>query len=62
MGWPLGTAILEGSESLESLEGGSQSGEIDPRPASGQQERLENVVNQSVWVTDPGRVKTGAGR
>ena len=33
-GWdgPLGTAILDGSESLESLEAGSPPGEIDPRP------------------------------
>ena len=63
-GWDgqLGTAILDGSESLASLEGRVASGEIDPRPVSGQQERLENVVNQSVWVADPGRVKTGAGR
>ncbi len=63
-GWDgqLGTAILEGSESLASLEGRVASGEIDPRPVSGQQERLENIVNQSAWATDPGRVKTGAGR
>jgi xylose isomerase len=63
-GWDgsLGTAILDGSESLASLEGRVASGEIDPRPVSGQQEFLENVVNRSVWATDPTRAKTGAGR
>ncbi len=63
-GWDetLGTAILEGTESLESLGARVAAGEIDPRPVSGQQERLENIVNRSIWATDPARVKTGAGR
>ncbi len=63
-GWDesLGRAILDGSESLESLEAKVASGEIDPRPKSGQQELLENVVNQSVWSADRGRVTADAGR
>jgi hypothetical protein len=27
-------------------------GEIDPRPVSGRQELLENVVNQHIWSAD----------
>jgi xylose isomerase len=46
----LGTAILGGGESLESLEGRVAAGAIDPRPVSGQQELLENVVNQRIWA------------
>jgi hypothetical protein len=38
------------------------SGEIDPRPVSGHQEALENVVNRSIWSTDPSRVTSAAGR
>jgi xylose isomerase len=50
-GWSdaLGTAILEGSESLATLEARVAAGEIDPRPVSGHQEMLENVVNRHVW-------------
>jgi xylose isomerase len=53
-GWdgPLGTAILDGSESLESLAGRVAAGEIDPHPVSGGQERLENLVNQSIWSVE----------
>jgi hypothetical protein len=29
---------------------------------SGGQERLENLVNRSIWATDPSRAKAGAGR
>jgi len=63
-GWDeaLGRAILDGSESLESLEAKVASGEIDPRPVSGRQEMLENVVNQSVWAADRDRVTADAGR
>jgi xylose isomerase len=63
-GWdgPLGTAILGGRESLESLEAKVATREIDPHPVSGHQEELENVVNQSVWATDASRVTTPAGR
>ncbi len=50
-GWDgtLGQAILNGGESLESLEAKVASGEIDPSPVSGGQESLENVVNQRIW-------------
>jgi xylose isomerase len=53
-GWdgPLGTAILDGRESLESLAGRVAAGEIDPHPVSGGQERLENLVNQSIWSVE----------
>ena len=53
-GWggALGNAILDGSETLESLEAKVASGQVDPRPVSGQQELLENVVNQSIWAAD----------
>jgi xylose isomerase len=64
-GWDdaLGRAILDGSESLESLEGKVASGEIDPRPVSGHQEMLENVVNQSTWLAEQRqRAEAGAGR
>jgi xylose isomerase len=63
-GWDgtLGSAILDGRETLESLERKVAAGEIDPRPVSGHQELLENVVNQSIWSTDPSRVTTPAGR
>ncbi|HVQ23480.1 MAG TPA: xylose isomerase, partial [Candidatus Saccharimonadia bacterium] len=57
-GWDgeLGAAILGGSLSLEALEARVADGSIDPRRASGSQERLENLVNQAVWAVDrPGR-------
>ncbi len=64
-GWSgsLGSDILAGTVSLEALEGRVASGEIDPRPVSGRQELLENVVNQRIWAADGAtRVETGAGR
>jgi xylose isomerase len=48
----LGTAILGGEISLEGLEARVAAGEIDPRPVSGQQELLENLVNQRIWSAD----------
>ena len=50
LGGPLGTAILDGRESLASLEAKVASGEIDPQPVSGRQELLENLVNQAIWT------------
>jgi xylose isomerase len=65
-GWSgtLGRAILDGHESLASLEARVASGEIDPEPASGRQELLENLVNQAIWTADEAgaRVESGAGR
>jgi len=63
-GWgeALGKAILDGSETLASLEAKVASGEIDPRPVSGRQELLENVVNQSIWAAESAGIETGAGR
>ncbi|MEP6639003.1 MAG: xylose isomerase, partial [Chloroflexota bacterium] len=63
-GWEgsLGRAILDGSETLESLEANVANGAIDPRPVSGHQELLENVVNQSIWAGEQAGVKSGAGR
>lgn len=51
-GWSqdLGTSILDGSESLDSLEPRVYSGEIDPEPVSGGQELLENRVNRVIWA------------
>jgi xylose isomerase len=50
-GWKgaLGQAILDGSLSLEDLEGRVAGGDIDPQPVSGRQELLENVVNRALW-------------
>jgi xylose isomerase len=62
-GWggALGRAILDGHESLASLEAKVASGEIDPRPVSGRQEELENLVNQAIWTADQAaRVESGA--
>ncbi len=53
-GWsgPLGAAILDGHETLASLEAQVVAGDIDPRPVSGGQERLENLVNRHIWTAD----------
>jgi len=50
-GWDteLGKGILGGSLSLADLEAKVADGSIDPRPVSGRQELLENVVNQATW-------------
>jgi len=53
-GWAgeLGTAILSGGVSLEELERRLATGKIDPKPVSGGQELLENLVNQQIWAAD----------
>jgi xylose isomerase len=53
-GWAgkLGTSILSGGVSLEELERRVAAGEIDPKPVSGRQELLENVVNQQIWAAE----------
>ncbi|MBA3876781.1 MAG: xylose isomerase [Anaerolinea sp.] len=53
-GWSgeLGRSILSGEVLLEMLAGRVLTGEIDPRPVSGRQELLENLVNQAIWAVD----------
>jgi xylose isomerase len=53
-GWSgeLGRSILAGERSLADLETEVASGGLEPRPVSGQQERLENLVNQSIWSAE----------
>jgi xylose isomerase len=45
----LGCSILDGTESLDTLEAKVAAGAVDPRPVSGRQERLENDVNRVIW-------------
>ena len=47
-----GASILAGDQSLAALEERVASGEVDPRPVSGRQELLENLVNQEIWAAD----------
>ena len=53
-GWngDLGRSILSGGAVFETLATRAFAGEIDPRPASGRQELLENLVNQQIWAAD----------
>ena len=53
-GWQgdLGSAILGGSLTLAELEARVADGSIEPRRASGSQERLENLVNRHIWAVD----------
>jgi len=53
-GWAtdFGRGILQGTESLASLEAKVASGDVDPEPVSGRQELLENSVNQAIWSVD----------
>ncbi len=53
-GWAgeLGRSILSGEALLEMLAGRVATGEIDPKPRSGRQELLENIVNQAIWEID----------
>ncbi len=50
-GWGdgLGAEILDGQHSLADLEERVAAGGIDPAPVSGGQERLENLVNRTLW-------------
>jgi xylose isomerase len=53
-GWEsgVGTTILGGAETLDTLEAKVRAGEIDPTPRSGRQELLENRVNEVIWSVD----------
>jgi xylose isomerase len=46
----LGASILNGEQSLQSLETLVSANNIDPEPTSGGQEALENLVNQHIWA------------
>ncbi len=64
-GWAggLGASILSGGLSLAALEERVAAGEIAPRPVSGRQELLENLVNQQIWAADRSvPVEKAAGR
>jgi xylose isomerase len=52
-GWAtgLGQQILNGEVALGDLEAQVSAGSIDPKPASGRQEDLENLVNRAIWKT-----------
>jgi xylose isomerase len=52
-GWStgLGTQIMSGAETLDSLEEKVLAGEIDPKAVSGRQELLENRLNRVIWST-----------
>jgi xylose isomerase len=60
-GWngELGRSILSGARTLEQLSDPVVAGDIDPKPVSGRQEMLENVVNRAIWSVD--RAEAGAG-
>jgi xylose isomerase len=53
-GWSdeFGRLILSGELSLEELDRRVVAGGIEPRPVSGGQELLENLVNQRIWAAD----------
>jgi xylose isomerase len=64
-GWAgeLGTSILSGDVTLDELERRVATAEIDPRPVSGRQELLENLVNQQIWAAKGrARLETPAAR
>jgi len=53
-GWSsdLGKPILAGDATLAGLADRVASGEINPKPVSGRQELLENVVNRQIWAAN----------
>ncbi len=61
-GWSgeLGRSILGGKTALDLLSVRVLAGEIDPRPVSGRQELLENIVNRAIWSVDRAEVAAGA--
>jgi xylose isomerase len=46
---PLGADILAGKHSLQDLAAYAEKNNIDPKPVSGRQEMLENVVNGFIY-------------
>ena len=63
-GWNdgLGREILGGGASIADLEERVVAGSIDPRPRSGRQEMLENLVNQRIWAVDRAERAAAAAR
>src|SRR6185503_18156786 len=63
-GWTseLGKSILVDKADLNGLATRVLSGEIDPRPVSGRQEMLENLVNRAVWAVDAREREAAAAR
>jgi xylose isomerase len=63
-GWDddLGRSILAGKVPLEVLATDVFAGTIDPRPGSGRQELLENLVNQAIWSAERAKIESTAGR
>ena len=63
-GWTgqLGRLILTGGADLDTLATRAFAGDIDPRPVSGRQELLENLVNRQIWAADRARVEADAER
>jgi xylose isomerase len=61
-GWAdgLGGGIMSGELTLAGLADKVEADGIDPRPASGRQELLENLVNQRIWAADRAGVTTGS--
>jgi xylose isomerase len=53
-GWDggLGRSITSGDALFEMLAGRVMTGELDPKPVSGRQELLENIVNREIWAVD----------
>jgi xylose isomerase len=53
-GWNdgLGASIIDGGLALPDIEARVVSDGIEPRPVSGGQERLENLVNQAIWSAE----------
>ena len=63
-GWDAaqGRSILDGNASLADLETRVVDESVQPRPVSGRQEALENIVNRHIWAADRGRVEAGTRR
>ncbi|MES2210242.1 MAG: xylose isomerase [Chloroflexota bacterium] len=53
-GWSgdLGRSVMGGSATLESLAASVLDGAVDPKPVSGRQEYLENLVNRAIWAVE----------
>jgi xylose isomerase len=61
-GWDgaLGRSIASGEATLADLERRVVDDALEPKPVSGRQEALENVVNRHIWSADRSRVGAGS--